>query len=325
MVKFNLSDKWKKIISIIVFFVLTYGILLGIGIALTPKNPLDRASYRTTDIRGVTVEEANTLDVVNIGHSGVMYGINPMEMYEKYGIASYNLAETSQSPREAYDILAEVLKTQSPKVVVLNVDQFFYDKAENKLRFAFQATLSKAFPIFGSHTNWRRLIGKENNERSICKNYIVSTDVIPCDGNKRMGETDEVYKIRKGNLKNLERIVKLCEDKGIELVLVEIPSTIYWSYSRHNAIVEFAKKHKDLPFVDLNVIDIGIDWSKDTRDKGDHMNFSGSTKVSDYIGQYLVDNYAVGNHRGEEAYAEWENDLVKFRAKYGYPSGGENE
>ena len=113
MKNINISDKWKKVVSAVVFLVITYVVLYVVGFVMTPKNPLDRASYRTTDIRGITVEEANTLDVVNIGHSGVMYGIIPMEMYEKYGIASYNLAETSQSPREAYDIYCQVLESKT--------------------------------------------------------------------------------------------------------------------------------------------------------------------------------------------------------------------
>ncbi len=325
MKNINISDKWKKVISAVVFLVITYVVLFVVGFVMTPKNPLDRASYRTTDIRGITVEEANTLDVVNIGHSGVMYGIIPMEMYEEYGIASYNLAETSQSPREAYDILNEVLKTQTPKVVVLNVDQFFYDKAENRLRFAFQWTLGRAFPIFGAHANWRRVLKGDECCRSINKNYNFSDDIKPCDGNKRMDKTDDVYKMRKSSVKNLEKIVRLCDEKGIKLVLVEIPSTIYWSYSRHNAIEKFVKEHNDIPFIDMNLIDVGVDWSVDTKDAGDHMNFSGATKVSDYLGQYLVDNYSVGNHRGEEKYAAWENDLKAFRDKYGYPNGGKNE
>ena len=41
------------------------------------------------------------------------------------------------------------------------------------------------------------------------ENYNFSDDIKPCNGNKRMDKTDDVYKMRKSSVKNLEKIVPL--------------------------------------------------------------------------------------------------------------------
>ena len=51
------------------------------------------------------------------------------------------------------------------------------------------------------------------------------------------------------------------------------PSPVNWSYERHNGIQKFAEE-LGCDYVDLNLESLGIDWTKDTFDKGDHLNLS---------------------------------------------------
>ena len=66
-------------------------------------------------------------------------------------------------------------------------------------------------------------------------------------------------------------------------------------------------RENDIAYLNLNdtANPVGIDWSKDCLDKGDHLNASGAERVSIYLAAYLKENYDLPDHRGEEAYASY--------------------
>ena len=77
------------------------------------------ASYER--MRGFYSLPKNTLDIVFIGTSHLYYGIVPMKLWEDYGITSYVLAQQQQIIECSYAYINEVLKYQSPKLIVLDI------------------------------------------------------------------------------------------------------------------------------------------------------------------------------------------------------------
>ena len=69
----------------------------------------------------------NTVDVLFLGTSNTYCAFSPDELYRRYGIRSYNLAGSQQSMLTSYYWLEEALRTQKPKVVVLDVFYAFYN------------------------------------------------------------------------------------------------------------------------------------------------------------------------------------------------------
>lgn len=65
--------------------------------------------------------EKNSVDVLFLGSSVVVNAFIPQEMYEDYGIRSYNLGSEQQSPFLSYYLLKEAYKSQNPKAVVLDL------------------------------------------------------------------------------------------------------------------------------------------------------------------------------------------------------------
>ena len=53
----------------------------------------------------------------------------------------------------------------------------------------------------------------------------------------------------------------------------------------------------------------------DTRDGGNHLNYSGATKMTKYIGQYLKDNYTLNDYRHDPHYEQWNKDYEMFMKK----------
>ena len=91
------------------------------------------------DLSGATPEKAisgfyacedNSADVLIFGASHPEFGISPMKLYENTGIVSYDLASGSQPLEVSYYMLKQALKTQSPKVVLLDPETFFHDGYE---------------------------------------------------------------------------------------------------------------------------------------------------------------------------------------------------
>ena len=117
-------------------------------------------------------------------------------------------------------------------------------------------------------------------------------------GNSYMDDKGEKYEFPKNTKKYMDKIVKTCKKKGIELILIEIPSANSWSYAKSQEISKYAAKN-NLTFIDFNFLldDIHLDWTHDTIDSGNHLNIWGAKKVTRYIGKYLHENYNLPDRR----------------------------
>lgn len=84
-----------------------------------------------------------------------------------------------------------------------------------------------------------------------------------------------------------ERMVNICAERGVELVLYKIPSPI-WSEA-YSKVSEALAKEYGLPYLELFYVndEIGLDTGSDFRDKKEHLNQYGAEKLSEYIVKYL--------------------------------------
>lgn len=67
------------------------------------------------------MELSDQIDVLFLGSSHVLYGINPVQMYAEYGITSYNMAKQGGMVTESYWMLMNALDYCSPKCVVIDL------------------------------------------------------------------------------------------------------------------------------------------------------------------------------------------------------------
>ena len=77
--------------------------------------------------------EKDTLDVLFFGASVAVNSFSPQELYNNFGITSYNLGSEQQSIFLSYFWLKEALTYQSPKVVVLDTLYLFNTHPENAI------------------------------------------------------------------------------------------------------------------------------------------------------------------------------------------------
>ena len=115
--------KFTKIISFLLLFCI---ILYSINKVLRVKNA--DGSYQTYMFYK---QPKNSIDVLFLGSSRVHCDIDPAILYKEYGISSYNFSSGLQTLLFSYVRLKEALKTQRPKLIVLegsmlSSDVFFY-------------------------------------------------------------------------------------------------------------------------------------------------------------------------------------------------------
>lgn len=176
-----IKSKKEKAFSLIGFILLFILLTLLLSAAVKPDSPMDCTDKRKFEALRVFDEPNNTLDALFFGHSGVFCGINPMEMYAKYGFTSYDCSFASQMPWETTEFLRETLKRQKPKVVVVDVDQLLFKNINHRADYVW-SQIRRAAPIIDNHTAWKKFLpGGEQRERNFNKGYRRSRRVSPYD------------------------------------------------------------------------------------------------------------------------------------------------
>lgn len=280
--------------------------------------------------------EENTVDVIFIGTSHVLYGIDPMHIYEETGVTSYVFGGPGLRMDLTYLTLKDALKTQSPKVIMLDASGLHYAKQQaegrahkfvdnlpltkEKIEYAFNngndelTPLSVIFPFVRYHDRWstvneydfRYMIGAL--DQTYLRGHHISYAQVPVTLDFQ--KTKDNFEITERNLDYFDRIVKLCEEQGVSLVVYKTP-TPDWNITWSSA-AEKASGERGIPYWELyyELEDIGLDFATDFCDETDHLNQHGAEKLSIYITEHLREQYGLADHRGE--YIRWDNDLKEY-------------
>ncbi len=106
-----------NVLQIAVKGALLTGIFIGIWTVLTPYFRMDR----NKDGDYMRNLSENSLDVLALGSSHMQYAFNPAVFSAETGYYSYVFGSVCQPFSESYYLLKEVLKTQHPEVVIIDV------------------------------------------------------------------------------------------------------------------------------------------------------------------------------------------------------------
>ena len=201
----------KNVIKVTVFFGILGGLFWGAQRMVMPKyyypnTTVAEAAGRI--YRGFFDEEKDSIEAIFAGTSHMTYSVSPVELYEEYGFTSYNLASARQPLAVARYALQTALKTQNPKVFVLDVSSLFTDfydgagfkyvteqvplSAEKLQLLQEMSTLSDdeddmvsgLFPIIDYHARWKELDENDftymrDNKHFFVKGYYLNSRCIP--------------------------------------------------------------------------------------------------------------------------------------------------
>lgn len=111
----------------------------------------------------------------------------------------------------------------------------------------------------------------------------------------------------------IEKIIGLCNENGIDILLVKFPSPS-WTDELHDSTNLFAEEY-GLPFLDMSspdvVEDTQLSYENEMFDQL-HLNLVGSVKISDYLGDYITENYDLPDRRDDERFAFIEEECKLY-------------
>ena len=308
-----------KIKNVVIFFAIFLILLGAASIFFMPKENTVEAGMEERDIRayGILAEEKNTIDVLVLGDSLCQSGISPLNMWEEQGITSYVCGQTAQRIWESYYMLKQVLKKQKPNVVVLETNLLFWPPdTEEEINESLFECAGYYFPVFQYHNRWKPMnpeVDEDGLDDKDYKGFNLKTDSVPYIAGEYMHETAAAKDVPRVERYFLRQMIMLCRSKGIEFVMVSLPSPKNYGYITHNAVTMLSGEY-GVEFLDMNLIteEIEIDWNTDILDGSEHLNVFGAEKVSAYLSEYLVAQYDLTDYRKEERYQFWNECYTKY-------------
>lgn len=320
--------KWKTAIKCIFFVVIFAALFLYVQEMLRDK--WAEGEYNvTTKVKGFYAEEENTLDVVFIGSSQMYADMAPAVLFHEYGITSYDFCANEQPMWISYYYIKEALKHQEPKVIVLDVFTVYGEDYEeegvthinlddlpmslNKIRAIRDSVpagmrYSYYFPLAKYHNTWTDFYeGKARlafyDQADPYKGYspfVFAADYE--DGAKEdVANQKETEPIPERAQLWLHKIIALCQEENVPLVLIKTPNGNAERQKLYNS-VEVIAKETDTPFYNMNVL----------LDGQAHINVLQAEKVSLMMGEYLISHYEFEDKRENPDYAQWAEDSQLF-------------
>ena len=317
-----------KLISCIVFPVILAASLTIINRTLEPKYTLSTSDWPTTSTFNQFYRmDRDSIEVLFFGSSIAASAFVPQVLYDEYGMTSYNLACELQNIFFSYYWLEEALHYQSPRAVVLDLEFMNDYYPENRLntkesisrksidpmRWSLnkvkavhhictldrsQSELSYYLTNIRYHSRWPEVslrdLDIEMTENAPLKGFAPVNENAPEEAGPYIpGRTDEKYAFQEVMQEYLDRIVKLCREKGISLMLVSLPGDTmndsinftHESYADGNGILYLNMCTPE------QINRIGAFFPEENIYY--HENIWGAVKTSRYIGALLAENYEI--------------------------------
>ena len=324
----------KKFISCVLFIVLLSLTIYRVYNILSWK---DTTGDYLSSTQQLYATEEDLMDVIFVGSSHVYCGIYPEKLWGTYGIAGFNMSISGQDKNSSYHTIKEVLKTQSPKVVLVDMYGLMFDvhgvqgnvyrnmlamrTSQNSVELVKDYVAEEEqmdyilrWPII--HTRYKELDKYDfvQYEPSVYGrgNYVL-WETIPVGKPTEAIECDEIGELGETNEKWLNELYDLSVENDFELVFMVIP---FAATKEDQMIINAAKAFADereIDFLDFNKMgeQIYLDYAADFSDAF-HLNVNGANRITAYLGEYLSVNYGLIDNRGDERYWQWDDAFTYY-------------
>ena len=305
----------------------------------------DYRSYDTVRIENFYEEEENSHDVVFLGASEISTGFAPGYAYEKFGFTSYMYTMNANQGSFYLSQLKEILAHQDPEILFVDLygflradDTILLDEtrfriyaesiplSENKIRsiieYPCSDKLSYFFPFAMYHgdlviayvrlAETFRQVVKEEKPISL-KGTLTKTVIYPGPGDPGEAFDPATYKLTENSKAYLVEFLDYCRSNGLDnIVFTNFPRYIA-DENNHSLLhlldeAEAIVAQYDYPVWNLqNEMElIGIDKSQDYYNEH-HLNVYGQIKLTDYIGNKLINEYGISPRpQSESNKLSWE-------------------
>ncbi len=319
-------------------FVLVVAVLLETWVVWFKKKSYDGSLM----MQNFYEQPENSIDLLCIGSSHTFIDINTGVLWDEYGIPSYILGGSMQPFWNTYYNLREAVKTQTPRLVVLealacdiepeigdhgmiinNVSGMHWNM--NKLE-SIRASVCDTdglvdytllFEEF--HSRYSELdmfdIAADLGDSVRSENWKGFYDYLRIEFATRPEINDDIEPLAMPNKEEYyyRLIIEYCQEQGIPILVIVSPDAGYNDLARARYLyaADIAEEY-GVDFVDFNEYydEIGLDFSYDFGDIG-HLNFLGNRKFTSYLGDYITDNFDMIDRSDDQTglYDSWDENF----------------
>ena len=221
-----------------------------------------------------------------------------MELWNEYGITSYNMGNNSERLYMTYYTMKNSLDYANPETVVVDLsglgwagqridgtlkDHGFLDSVPlswDKLKSIYEIfdennRLEYIFPSVVYHSRWEELNKSDLEEEALLK------------------------------------MKQLCENRNIQFILIFMPFEVRGGDQKLREYAQGFAKKNDIMYFDLQDCAV-VNWESGFSDES-HMNYEGAKPFTKYLGKLLKDEVKLGNHQGELGYENWNTDYIEYQ------------
>ncbi len=327
-------------VRLVCFLLILAGVLAAAAYILIPK-----AIYGLCPIVNLYAQEENTVDVLVMGTSLAYAGVNTNVLWEEFGIAAYNLCGAEQPYWITYHWLQEALKTQKPKLIILDAKAATYLDDYSKRGRTILATYGirdwktrlsairacveekeflsfvLAFPQL--HSNYADLTKEHfqyplnNGGRGPNWKGYIETEAVEVHEEPQLIWNQEKKPMNPREVEYLQKTMNLIREAGIPCLLVAFPNPDYaYDHFYYNSLWELAKPYR-ARIVNYNdpTLRLRMDYERDFAD-WQHMNVRGSVKFTRRLGEDLMKWYRLPDRRGDAQFISYELCAQDWYEKY---------
>ena len=310
---------WKKVVRFLAFWLIFLALLAGTMFVLN--------KHHEKEMNPEILQHGKDMQVLFSGSSHIFNSLSPMDLWDSFGIASYNIATGGETMPVSYWHLRNVLDYTDPQIVVLDLYGNYFDGkvfvngnprvwlnsvplSRNKVRAALDlygkdSYLEVLFPFLYEHTRWNDLEPADVRaaQPDLLQGFERNATVTPqphCQPAQGLepGEGNEL------GLTYLQKIIDLCkensttEDPDVEQAVNDALALV-----RKNGL-------EPLDFRLQNVVDPATDFYN-----GEHLNISGAQKITHWLGQWLRNEAGVPDLResNAELTTRWNENYSEYR------------
>lgn len=325
-------------------------ILLLIGVLGTSSDIMQRkdSDYKYKPF----FDHAKDMDALFIGTSHVLNGVFPMELWNDYGITSYNFGGHGNEIATTYWVLMNALDYVTPKVVVVDCFKLISAKKSHS-QFEYLHVSLDAFPLSWTkvktafdllndpgmdvlleqkdlalnekhtklgliwdysvyHTRWKDL-SQNDFEPETTIQYGADSRIRIVEPQNIVPNTGLTTESESIGERYLKKIIEECQNRDIDVVLTFLPYPVY-KEDRWMEVNTAAKIADEygVEYIDFINMDL-VDYSVDMYDPASHLNPAGAMKVTDYLGKTLREKYNLEDHRSDPQYSHWTEDYNIYK------------
>ena len=295
------------------------------------------SSVDLKNIAGFYGEEKNSLDMVYIGGSATFVYYEPLRAFERQGITSYNFAANTIQPELYKTMIKDILRRQNPEVIIIDARAFQYREKDqpptevayrnvltgmplsiNKIEFIHENVekylkeddTSYYFDIIKYHRNLEKIRVNDQIKMAfnMYENQLKGFHFIPKveKQKKIVNNTDIKTPISEETEKILIDLLEYCRTTDCNYLFVVSPYVEQELHKENfNYISEIINQY-GYNFLDANDYydEMKLNFETDLYNYS-HVNILGADKYTDFLCEYLIENYNLPDRREDENYQEW--------------------